>query len=363
MGTPAYVLTVKSLPRRRRSISVLTILVILLMAIVLASVGIGVVRISPGQIFAILVKQVGISLSRPFEEQQEVVLVAIRLPRGILGILVGAGLAVSGAAMQALFRNPLADPGLIGVSSGAALAAVSIIVLGTKLFGGLFHALGFFTLPVIAFIGGLGTTLAVYKLSHFEGRIQVTTTLLAGIAINTLAGAGIGLLTYMTTDVQLRSITFWNLGSLGGTTWTTVGVVAPFILAAIIFILQLSRPFNVLLLGEAEAEHLGVPVEPFKRRVVILVAMMVGAAVSMTGMIGFVGLIVPHLLRLMIGPDHRYLLPGSALLGPCLLLTADLIARTLIAPAELPLGIVTAFVGAPFFLWLLLQDRRRGKFL
>jgi iron complex transport system permease protein len=338
-------------------------LLMLLIGAVLASVGIGAVRISSGQIFAILIKQVGISLPLAFEEQQEVILVTIRLPRVVLGILVGAGLAVSGAAMQALFRNPLADPGLIGVSSGAALAAVSVIVLGARLFGGLSQVLGFFTLPVMAFIGGLGATLMVYKLSHVEGRIQVTTMLLAGIAVNTLAGAGIGLLTSIATDVQLRSITFWNLGSLGGATWATVGIGAPFILASIIFILRLSRPFNVLLLGETEAEHLGIPVEPLKRRVVILVAMMVGTAVSITGMIGFVGLIVPHLLRLMIGPDHRYLLPGSVLLGPCLLLGADLIARTLIAPAELPLGIVTAFLGAPFFLWLLWQDHRRGKFL
>ena len=363
MSSQAYVLTVKSLPRRRRSVCVLMMLLMLLIGAVLASVGIGAVRISSGQIFAILIKQVGISLPLAFEEQQEVILVTIRLPRVVLGILVGAGLAVSGAAMQALFRNPLADPGLIGVSSGAALAAVSVIVLGARLFGGLSQVLGFFTLPVMAFIGGLGATLMVYKLSHVEGRIQVTTMLLAGIAVNTLAGAGIGLLTSIATDVQLRSITFWNLGSLGGATWATVGIGAPFILASIIFILRLSRPFNVLLLGETEAEHLGIPVEPLKRRVVILVAMMVGTAVSITGMIGFVGLIVPHLLRLMIGPDHRYLLPGSVLLGPCLLLGADLIARTLIAPAELPLGIVTAFLGAPFFLWLLWQDHRRGKFL
>ncbi|MCI0529072.1 MAG: iron ABC transporter permease [Nitrospira sp.] len=187
--------------------------------------------------------------------------------------------------------------------------------------------------------------------------------LLAGVAVNALAGAGIGLLIFMATDAQLRNATFWSLGSLRGATWKSVGAVAPFVLVSVFLILQLSRSLNALLLGEAEAGHLGVHVEQIKRWIVALVALTVGASVSVAGIIGFVGLVVPHLLRLMIGPDHRYLLLGSALLGACLLLGADLIARTLVVPAELSVGIVTALIGAPFFLWLLRRDRLRGGYL
>lgn len=348
--------------RKVETAAVLTGLAALLTAVTIASVGIGAVAVSPGQVLAILFKRIGFSMPWTFQPQQEAVVLAIRLPRVVLNVLVGSALAVSGAGMQGLFRNPLADPGLVGVSSGAAVAAVSVIVLGATLLEGFASLLGPFTLPVAAFAGGLTTTVIVYRLSSVGGRTVVATMLLAGIAINALTGATTGLLTYVATDAQLRNITFWSLGSLGGATWASVGAVTPFILISVLLISRLSRALNVFLLGESEASHLGVNVERVKRSVVVFTALAVGAAVSVTGIIGFVGLVVPHLLRLMIGPDHRYLIPGAALLGASLLLGADLLARMLVAPAELPIGIVTAVVGAPFFLWLLMRDRNRSWF-
>jgi iron complex transport system permease protein len=329
-------------------------LVGVLVALVLFAVGNGAVAIAPTQVAAILAGQIGVALPWAFEPQQEAVLLAVRLPRVLLGALVGAALAVAGAAMQGLFRNPLADPGLIGVSSGAALAAVGAIVLGTG------SLAGPFTLPVAAFVGGLVTTLLVYRLSSAEGRTSVATMLLAGIAVNALAGAGTGLLTFVATDAQLRSITFWSLGSLGGATWNALAGVAPPLLAAMVLLPTLARPLNAFLLGEAEAGHLGIDSERVKAAAIVLTALAVGAAVSVSGIIGFVGLAVPHLLRLLSGPDHRHLLIDASLLGASLLIGADWLCRTVVAPAELPIGILTAALGAPFFLWLLLRDRSQG---
>lgn len=333
---------------------------VLLLVVVWASVGIGAVSIRPLQVAAILLKQIGIETPWAFETQQEMVLLVIRLPRVLLGLLVGAGLSVSGATMQGLFRNPLADPGLVGVSSGAALAAVLVIVFGGTLLGSVAALLGPFVISVASFLGSVVATLMVYRLATSQGKTSVATMLLAGIALNALAGAGTGLMTLIADDAQLRDITFWTLGSLGGATWPTLGAVAPFMAIGILSAPLLARPLNAIQLGEAEAGHLGIDVEWIKQGVVLITALMVGAAVAVSGIIGFLGLVVPHLLRLMLGPDHRVLLPGSALLGASLLLGADLLARTIIAPAELPIGIVTAFIGAPFFLWLLLRNRNQS---
>ncbi len=346
--------------RRWRGRLALGGLALLLLGTAVASVGVGAVAIAPGQVLAILADRVGIALPWGFEARQAMVLWGIRLPRVVLGVVVGAGLAVSGAAMQGLFRNPLADPGLIGVSSGAALAAVVVIVLGGTLAGGLSATLGATLLPAAAFAGGALATVVVYRLATAGGRTSVATMLLAGIAINAVAGAGTGLMTFIADDDQLRDLMFWTLGSLGGATWQSLAVVAPCILVCVGAAPFLARPLNAMLLGEAEARHLGVETQRLKRLVIALSALAVGAAVAVSGIIGFVGLVVPHLLRLALGPDHRTLLPGSALLGGALLLGADLLARTVVAPAELPIGIVTALVGGPFFLWLLLRQRRRG---
>lgn len=345
---------------QRRVRLVLGGLIALLLAATGASLAIGAVAIAPGQVLAILGDQVGLSLPWAYETRQELVLTAIRLPRVLLAIGVGGGLAVSGAVMQGLFRNPLADPSLIGVSSGAALAAVITIVLGSTVFSAWSDWLGAFLLPAAAFAGGVLATVVVYRLATREGRTSVATMLLAGIAINALAGAGTGLMIFIADDDQLRDLTFWTLGSLGGATWTQLAVVGPVLLGGMLATPLLARPLNALLLGEGEALHLGINTEQVKKLVITLAALVVGAAVAVSGIIGFIGLVVPHLLRLAVGPDHRVLVPGSALLGGALLLGADLLARTIVAPAELPIGIVTALLGAPFFLWLLLRDRKRG---
>jgi iron complex transport system permease protein len=282
---------------------------------------------------------------------------SIRLPRVVMGLFVGAALAVSGAIMQGIFRNPLADPGLAGVSAGAGLGAAAMIVLGGKLALPVLAVLGFVALPAASFAGALATTSILYVLSTRLGRTSIATMLLAGIALGALSNAGTGLLVYMADDRQLRDLSFWLLGSLGGAAWpkvATLAVITGVCFAALPF---MARGLNALALGEAAAWHMGISVERLKRVAIVIVAAMTGAAVAVSGGIGFVGIVVPHVLRLAIGPDHRFLLPASALLGAALLVLADAVARTIVAPAELPIGIVTAIAGAPFFLWLLLRRR------
>nr|WP_249327805.1 iron ABC transporter permease [Devosia litorisediminis] len=281
----------------------------------------------------------------------------IRLPRMLLGMLIGAALAVSGLLMQGLFRNPLADPGLVGVSAGAGLGAVSIIVLGTTALAPLTAFLGIYTLQLASFVGGLVTTFILYRVATRSGQTAIATMLLAGIALGALAGAVTGVMVYIATDSQLRDLTFWGLGSLSGANWTKIMASGPIIIAALAVSAFLAKGLNALTLGEATAGHLGIPVQRFKRVVVVTVAAATGASVAVSGGIGFVGIVVPHLLRLVIGPDHRYLLPATALLGASFLLLADAVSRVIVAPAELPIGIVTAAVGGPFFLWILLRKR------
>jgi iron complex transport system permease protein len=260
--------------------------------------------------------------------------------------------------MQGLFRNPLADPGLVGVSSGAALGAVATIVLGSALLGPLAARLGAYALPFAAFVGAFISTLALYAIATRGGRTHIATMLLAGIALGAFSGAATGLLVFTSTDQQLRDITFWSLGGLGGASWGKLAVAGPLMALVLLALPFLGRGLNVIVLGEAEAFHLGVHVQRLKFAAIFLVALATGAAVATSGVIGFVGIVVPHLLRLVMGADHRPLLPASALGGAILLLLADMVARTIAAPAELPIGILTAAIGAPFFLWMLL--RRRG---
>lgn len=283
----------------------------------------------------------------------ELVFLHIRLPRLVLGLVAGAGLGLAGALMQGLFRNPLADPGLIGVSAGAALAAAVAIVLGGAWFPSLSNTLGSWMLVGSAFAGGLLVTFVIYGLAQLEGETRVGMMLLAGIAMNALGGAGLGYLTFLATDEQLRSLQFWLLGSLGGARWSAVALIAAAVLACIAAGLRLARPLNAMALGEAQATLLGVDVECVKRRVVVITALSVGAVTASTGMIGFIGLVAPHCARLIAGPDQRVVLAGSALLGASLVLLADSVARTIAQPAELPLGVLTAFTGVPVFLLLL----------
>lgn len=318
---------------------------------ILVSAMVGAVAVSPLQTLGILADRAGVHLGVSYSAQQDAVLWAIRLPRIALGALVGGGLAAAGAALQGIFRNPLADPGLIGVSSGAALGAVAAIVLGVATLGGA-------SLPVMAFAGGLIATLAVYALARSSGRTEVVTLVLTGVAINAIAGAGIGLLTLLADDQQLRSLVFWSLGSLAGSTWGVVGAALPLLALGMLAIPRFAHALNLLVLGEREAFHLGVATERVRLAVIVLAALTTGAAVAVAGIVGFVGLVVPHLVRLVLGPDHRIVLPASILGGALVVVLADLVARTLAAPTELPLGVVTGAAGGPFFLWLLHRTRK-----
>ncbi|GAC1040216.1 iron ABC transporter permease [Rhizobium sp. No.120] len=291
--------------------------------------------------------------------RDRIVIFDIRLPRAVLGFLIGGGLAVSGAVMQGLFRNPLADPGLIGVSAGSSLGAVAMIVLGGGVFAPVAHILGVFALPIAAFISGLVTTILLYKVATRYGQTSIATMLLAGIALGSLALAATGILIYMADDRQLRDLTFWSMGSLAGSTWSKVASAGPIIVLSLLPLPFMARGLNALTLGEAAAFHMGISVQRLKNIAIVSVAAAVGASVAVSGGIGFVGIIVPHILRMVIGPDHRFLLPASALLGGSLLVVADVVARTIVSPAELPIGILTAGVGGPFFLWMLLRQRSR----
>ena len=291
--------------------------------------------------------------------RDRIVIFDIRLPRAVLGFLIGGGLAVSGAVMQGLFRNPLADPGLIGVSAGSSLGAVAMIVLGAGALAPLAHLFGIFSLPIAAFIGGLTTTILLYKVATRYGQTSIATMLLAGIALGSLALAATGILIYMADDRQLRDLTFWSMGSLAGSTWSKVAGAGPIILLSLLPLPFMARGLNALTLGEAAAFHMGISVQRLKNIAIVSVAAAVGASVAVSGGIGFVGIVVPHILRMVIGPDHRFLLPASALLGGSLLVAADVVARTIVSPAELPIGILTAGVGGPFFLWMLLRQRSR----
>lgn len=329
---------------------------LLLAAAFWLSLALGPVSLPLADTLRAALRLLGLPLGGAELRQAELILGQIRLPRSLLGLMVGAVLALCGVAMQGLFRNPLADPGLVGVSSGAALGAALAIVGGAAV-GGLPDALAPYLLSLCAFIGGLGVTALVYRLGRRDGQTSVATMLLAGIALTALAGAVIGLFTYLADDATLRTLTFWNLGSLNGASYARLWPLLLVTVAVALWLPRRARALNALLLGESEARHLGFAVERVKGELVLCTALGVGAAVAAAGMIGFIGLVVPHLIRLLVGPDHRVLLPASALAGASLLLLADLAARLTLAPAELPIGIVTALLGAPFFLYLLLRGR------
>ena len=289
--------------------------------------------------------------------QIDTILFDIRLPRILLAIFVGAVLASTGAVMQGLFRNPLADPSLIGVSSGASVGASLMIVTA----GGFIQGsalVGLSLVSIGAFVGGFTATLLVYRLATSGMGTSVTTMLLAGIAIGALAGALNSLLSYFSDNDMLRQISLWQMGNLSGASWLKVSIMGVVTILLMGLFPRDSRALNALLLGESEARHLGINVQWVKRRLIVLTALGVGVSVAVAGLVGFVGLIMPHIIRLMIGPDHRWLIPASGLAGAILLVVADSLARVVVIPAELPTGILTAILGAPFFVALLLQQRK-----
>ncbi|MEJ2763726.1 iron ABC transporter permease [Photobacterium sp. MCCC 1A19761] len=289
----------------------------------------------------------------------QIVIHQIRLPRTLLCIAVGAILALCGAVMQGLFRNPLADPGIIGVSGGASLGAALAIVVFAPLAASYPLLLTLGTVPVFAFIGGAVSTYLVYRLGTDKNGTSVTVMLLAGVAIAALSGAAMGLMNYLADDQALRDLSLWSMGSLAGATWP--GIILAFVTLGVLVLMfdQDANGLNAFLLGEAEARHMGVNVQRLKRRLILLCAAGVGICVSLSGVIGFLGLIIPHLGRMLCGPNHKILLPLSALLGALVLLVADMLARVVAAPTELPVGIITAILGAPFFIIMLVKQRGR----
>ncbi len=281
----------------------------------------------------------------------------IRLPRVLLAVLIGSALAVSGASLQGVCRNPLADPGLLGISSGAAVGAVTIILFANRL--SVPEFIQPYLIPIAAFIGAAITTFTIYRLAQVNGAVQIATLLLAGVAINAMGGAIIGAYSYVADDQSLRLMTFWMMGSLASATWPMLAISAPVMLIGMGLIYRKRTEINLLLLGEANARYVGVDVDKVKHQLLWLNAIVVGVAVACSGIIGFIGLVVPHILRVSTGADYRYLILNSGLLGAELLVLADLISRMLITPAELPIGVVTAILGAPFFILLLLQQKRK----
>lgn len=342
--------------------TLLLLLIIVLPLAIISGLMIGPVIISLNQMAGTLYST--LYTDSVTNQQQSLILYDIRLPRVLLGALVGAVLASCGAVLQGLFRNPLADPTLIGVSSGASAGASFAIVMGAQLLdGGLAVSLQSDTLsglPIVAlgaFIGGLIAALIVYRLASGPEGTSVATMLLAGIAISALAGAINSLLSFFADNEMLRRISLWQMGNLDSASWNQVIFISVTLAILILWLPRESRALNAMLLGESEARYLGVEVEWMKRRLIILTALGVGVSVAVAGMVAFVGLIVPHLVRLLIGPDHRYLIPGSALSGALLLILADSLAKVVVAPAELPTGVITALLGAPFFVSLLIQQR------
>nr|WP_178132118.1 iron ABC transporter permease [Pseudomonas sp. C2B4] len=329
---------------------------LLLVLVFWLSLALGPVSLPLGDTLLAGLRLLGLPVDGGDTQQAELILGQIRLPRSLLGIAVGSVLALSGVAMQGLFRNPLADPGLVGVSGGAALGA-AIAIVGGSLLGGLPPAIEPYLLSVCAFAGGLIVTAVVYRFGRSNGQTNVATMLLAGVAMTAMAGAGVGLFTYLADDATLRTLTFWNLGSLNGASYPRLWPLLIVAVGVAVWLPRRAAALNAMLLGESEARHLGFNVERIKLELVLCTALGVGAAVAAAGLIGFIGLVVPHLMRLLVGPDHRVLLPASLLAGASLLLLADLVARLLLAPAELPIGIVTALIGAPFFLYLLVRGR------
>ncbi|MCK9899567.1 iron ABC transporter permease [Frankia sp. Cpl3] len=336
---------------RGRAASALVLLSIAVAAAAVLSAATGAVGVPPLSVIGALADHLGLgTLGVDVSARHDAVIWNIRLPRVLLGLLVGACLGCAGAILQGLSGNPLADPALVGVSGGAAAGAAAAIVAAPAL-------LGQWTVPTAAFLGGLLATSVVYLAARRDGRTEIITLMLAGVAVGAVANALVGLAIFTANDQELRDITFWSLGSIGGATWTALAAVAPPGLVGLVLALRLARPLDLLALGEREAAHLGLPVERTHRQAVALVALLTAAAVAFTGIIWFIGLVAPHLVRLVGGPRHAMLLPASALVGAGTVVLADLAARTIAVPAEVPLGVVTALVGGPVFVLLLRRTR------
>lgn len=333
---------------RRRTFAALWAAALLILVL---NSGMGAVTIPPGTVVSLLAERLGLAAGSDAAAIQESVFWSIRLPRLALGATAAGALAAAGVGLQTVFRNPLAESQVVGISWGAAAGAVAAVAAGAGSFGG-------FAVPASASVAALLSTVLVYRIARRGPRVEVVTLILAGVAVNAAAAAAVGLMVNVSESGQMRSFSFWSLGSLGGATSETVWVTLVFMIPGVALIALRSRRSNVLLLGDEEARHSGVDVERLRAEVVIGASLLTGATVAAAGVIGFVGLLAPHSVRMFIGPDNRALLPGSMLAGVVLLLAADLVSRTAAAPAEIPLGVLTSLAGGPFFLWLLSRTRR-----
>jgi iron complex transport system permease protein len=326
---------------------------VVLVGAVLVSAVTGQLPVTATEVLGTVLRWLG--FENPFAPQDPVIeatLAVVRFPRIVMALAVGAALAVAGALMQAVFGNPLAEPGVVGVSAGAALGASTAIVFGISAGGG--------GVAALAFLGGLLATLLVYAVARAGGRTEVVTLLLTGIAINAFAQAGLAFVLFIADTASREQIVFWQLGSLAGSVWSEVAIVVPVLLIGTFIAFLLAGKLDLLTLGERNARHLGVDVEQLRIIAIVLVALLTGVAVAFAGIIAFVGLVVPHIIRMALGPAHRGLLVASAVGGGALLAIADLLTRTLVAGADLPIGMLTALVGGPFFFGLLYQQRRRS---
>ena len=338
---------------RRRRILSLAVLGIALIVIIVLATSIGSVPIPPGTTFRILADKLPfVEIDQTWQDAMATIVLDVRLPRIILAGLVGAALAIAGATYQGLFRNPLADPYLIGVAQGASLGAVIGFLLPTA-----WNLAGFGVIPIMAFAGAIIATLVVYLLSRVGKTMPVTTLILAGVALSALLGSVVSFLT-ITSGEKIHGIIFWMMGSFSGSEWAEVLTVLPYVAAGTAVIIIFARPLNVMQLDEEQAQQLGVNVERLKIVLLAAATLVTAASVAFVGTIGFVGIIIPHTVRLIWGADHRFLLPLAVLTGAVFMIITDLIARTVMAPAEIPIGVITAICGAPFFLYLL---RRRKK--
>ncbi|MEV5884725.1 iron ABC transporter permease [Streptomyces sp. NPDC052020] len=332
----------------------LVLLTALLLLSATAGLTIGSVHVPPGQVWGIVTHALGAGWAEPdWPRARETIVLDVRAPRVLLGAVTGAGLAVVGTTLQALLRNPLAEPYLLGVSSGASLGAVAVIVFGVTVFGPV-------SLPVAAFLGALGALLLVYATARTGGRITSARLVLSGVAIAAVLTALLDLL-LLTTDHgnEARAVLAWTLGGLGGVNWGTLWLPSAALLAGIGVLMVQARNLNLLLAGEEAATTMGLDVGRFRARMFVLLSLVTGVLVAAAGPIGFVGLMLPHIVRLVVGGDHRRVLPTAALGGAVFLVWADIAARTVAAPMEIPVGVLTALCGGPFFLWLMRRDARR----
>lgn len=344
--------------REKRAPALSIVLAVAVVVGILVSSAVGQLSIAPTEVIGSVLQAIGISTGwAPTDPIIESTLWVVRFPRVVMALAVGSALAVAGAVMQAIFGNPLAEPGVVGVSAGAALGAAAAIVLGGAGLGILSSS---WSVAMFAFFGGLLATLLVYFVSRAQGRTEVVTLLLTGIAVNAFAGAGLAFLLFVASAANREQIIFWQLGSLNGSRWEEVAISFTVSAAGLVVALVIAGRLNLLALGERSARHLGVNVEALRIGSIVLVALLTGVAVAFCGIIAFVGLVVPHIVRLAIGPSHRPLILASALGGGALLVFADLVARTLVGGADLPIGMLTSLIGGPFFFFLLYRQRQRS---